>query len=106
MRELGIRGVVSHRRRTIPDKGTPTRHDLLKRDFTNSVCGLAKVETEASLMCLGHNLTRSEPAGVRGADGANGSGRLSGAFPGAAHPWYIQTGLASDGRISATYAVT
>ena len=39
MRELGIEGVVPHRKKrtTIPDEGAPTRPDLLKRDFTSPV---------------------------------------------------------------------
>ena len=39
MRELGIRGVVPHKKKrtTIPDEGAPTRPDLVKRDFTSPV---------------------------------------------------------------------
>ena len=39
MRELGICGVVPHRKKrtTIPDEDAPTRPDLLKRDFTSPV---------------------------------------------------------------------
>ena len=39
MRELGIRGVVPHKKKrtTIPDEGAPTRPDLLRRDLASPI---------------------------------------------------------------------